>query len=51
MFKSSEVEGGGTAVAAAGSTDSSAVVSPIEEGEGGATPEGLTLRRLELALI
>ena len=29
---------------------SSAVISPIEEGEGGATPEGSTLGRLELAL-
>ena len=50
MSKSSEVEGGGTAVATAGSTDSSAIVSPVEEGGGGATPEDSTLGRLELAL-
>jgi len=48
MFKSSEVEGGGTA--AAGSTDTSAVVSPVKEREGGATPEDSTLGCLELAL-
>ena len=48
MSKSSEVDGGGVA-ATAGSIDSSAIVSPIEEGGGGATPEDSTLRRLELA--
>ena len=54
MSKSSEVEGGGTTVgtvAAVGSTDSSAIVSPVEEGGGGATLEVSTLGRLELALI
>ena len=50
MFESSEVEGGGTTVAA-GSIDFAAIVSPIEEGGGGATPEVSTLGRLELALI
>ena len=49
MFESFEVKGGGTA--AIGSTDSLAVVSLVEEGEGGATPEGSTLGHLELALI
>ena len=40
MSESSEAEGGGTAVAAtAGSTDFSAVVSPVKEGGGGVTPE------------
>ena len=47
MSESSKVEGGGTA----GSTDSSAAVSPVEEGRGGATPEDSTLGRLKLALI
>ena len=51
MSESSEVEGRGTAVAAIGSTDSSAIVSPVEEGGGGATPEDSTLERLKLALI
>ena len=50
MSKSFEVEGGGTTAAAAGSTDASAVVSPVEVGGGGATPEGSTLGRLELDL-
>ena len=49
MFKSSKAEGGEIAVAA-GSTDSTAVVSPVEEGGGGATPEVSTLGHLELAL-
>ena len=51
MLESSEVEGGGSAVAV-GSTYASAVGSP-EEGEGrGATPENdSTLEHLELALI
>jgi len=45
ISESSEVEGGGIAVAtAAGSTDSSTVVSPIEEEKGGATLENSTLR-------
>ena len=44
MSESSEVEGEGTAVAtAAGSTDSSAVVSLIEKGKGDATLENSTL--------
>ena len=51
MSKSSEVEGGGTAATAARSTDALAEVSLVEEGGGGATPEDLTLGRLELALI
>ena len=50
MSESSEVEGGGI-VAAVGSTNSSVIVSPVEDGEGGATPEDSTLGRLELALI
>ena len=51
MSESSEVEGGGKVVAAAvGSTDASVVVSPVEVGRGGATPEGSTLGHLELAL-
>ena len=52
MFESSEEEGGGTTVAviAVGSTDSSAIISPVEEGRGGAIPEVSTLGRLELAL-
>ena len=50
MSKSSKVEGGETVVAT-GSTDSTAVVSPVEEGGGGATPKVSTLGRLELALI
>ena len=52
MFESSEEEGGGPTIAAiaAGSTDSSAIVSPVEEGRGGAIPEVSTLGRLELAL-
>ena len=49
MSESFEVDGG--VAATVGSTDSSAIVSPIEEGGGGATPEDSTLRRLELALI
>ena len=51
MSKSSEVEGGGIAIAttAGGSTDALAEVSPVEEGGGGATPEGSTLGRLKLA--
>ena len=48
MSESSGVEGGGTATA--GSTDALAVVSHIEVGGGGATLEGSTLGRLELAL-
>ena len=51
MSESSEVKGGGTATAATGSTDSAVVVSPIEEGGRGATPDGSTLGCLELALI
>ena len=51
MSESSEVEGGGTAAATAGSIDSLAVESPVEEGGGGATPEDTTLGLLELALI
>ena len=51
MFESSEVDGGATLIAAARSTDSSAIVSPIEEGEEGATPKVSTLGRLELTLI
>lgn len=51
MFESSEVGGGGTTVVAslAWSMGSSAVASPVEEGGGGATPEGSALGRLELA--
>ena len=49
MSESFEVDGG--VAATVGSTDSTAIVSPIEEGGGGATPEDSTLRRLELALI
>ena len=53
MSESSDVEGGGTsaAVATAGSTDSVSIVSPVEEGGGGATPEVSTLGHLELTLI
>ena len=53
MSKSSKVEGGGTAAAAAltGSADASLEVAPVEEGGGGTVPEGSTLRRLELYLI
>ena len=51
MSESSEVEDGGTGAVAASSTDSSAVVSPIEEGGRGATLEDSTLGHLELALI
>ena len=52
MSESSEVEGKGTTAAAtARSTDASTEVSPIEDGREGATPENLTLGRLELALI
>ena len=51
MYESSEVEGGGTVVAAARSTDSLAIISPVEEGGGGATPEDSTLGRLQLAII
>ena len=50
MSESSEVEDGGTGVVAASSTDSSAVVSPVEEGGKGATLEDSTLRHLDLAL-
>ena len=54
MSKSSDVEGGGTSLAAAsvaGSIGSSAVVSPVKEGGGGATPKGSTLGCLKLAFI
>ena len=51
MFESSDVEGGGTAVAAVGSTNSSVVVSLVGKGGGGAIPEGSTIGCLELALI
>ena len=52
MSESFEVEGRGIAVAAiAGSTDSSTIVSPVEEGGRGATLEDSTLGHLELALI
>ena len=51
MSESSKVEGGGTVAVAVGSIDSSAVVSPVEEGGEGAIPEDLTLGHLELALI
>ena len=51
ISESFEVEGGGVAAVAAGSTDSLAVVSPVEEGRGGATSEDSTLGHLELALI
>ena len=50
MSKSSEVEAGGTAVAAAapiGLADASLEAIPVEEGGGGVVPEGLTLGRLE----
>ena len=50
MSESSKVKGGGTA-GTAGSTNSSAVASPVEEEGGGATPEDSTLGRLELSLI
>ena len=50
MSESFEVDGG--VAATVGSTDSSAIVSPVEEGGGGgATLEVSTLERLELALI
>ena len=39
MSESFELQGGGTATATTRSTDSSVVVSPVEEGEGGATLE------------
>ena len=48
MSESFEVEGGGTAVVVARSTDASAEVSLVEEGGGGATLEDSTLGRLEL---
>jgi len=47
MSESSEVDGGGIA---ARSTDALAEVLPVEVGGGDATPEGSTLRCLELAL-
>ena len=52
MSKSSEVDGGGTAAPTAptGSTNASPKVVPVEEGGGGAVPEGSTLGRLELSL-
>ena len=50
MSESSEVESGGTSIAT-GSIDFLAIVSLVEEGWGGATPEDSTLGRLELALI
>ena len=52
MSKSFEVDGGGTAVAAAptGSIDASPEVVPIEEGRG-VVPEGSTQGHLELSLI
>ena len=52
MSKSSEVDGGGTAVAAAptGSADASPEVVPVEEG-GGAIPKGSSQGHLELSLI
>ena len=52
MSKSSEVKGGGTAttVARTRSIDASPEVVPVEEGGGGAVPEGSTLGRLELSL-
>ena len=51
MLELFEVEGGGI-VAAVGSMDASAELSPIEEGGGGATAEDdSTLGHLELALI
>ena len=48
MSESSEVDSGGTT--ATGSTDASVEVSPVELGGGGATPEGSSLGRLEIAL-
>ena len=52
ISKSSEVEGGGIAVAAVGLTDASIIVSPVVEGGGeGATPKDSTLGHLKLALI
>ena len=51
MFESFEVESGATTAATAGSTDFLAIVSLVEEGGGGATPEDSTLERLKLALI
>ena len=51
MSKSFEVEGGGTVVATARLIDSLAIVSLIEEGGGGATPEDSILGHLELAFI
>ena len=52
MSKSFEVDGGGTAAAAAptGLVDASPEVVPVEE-EGGLVPEGSTQRLLELSLI
>ena len=52
MSKSSEVKGGGTTttVARTRSIDASPEVVPVEEGGGGAVPEGSTLGRLELSL-
>ena len=50
MLKSSKVDGGGTA-APTGSADASPEVVPVEEGRGGAVPEGSTQGCLELPLI
>ena len=53
MSKSSEANGGGTAIAVASSTglaDVSSEVVPVAEGVGGAVPEGSTLERLDLGL-
>ena len=53
MSESSEIGGRGTSAAVALATlsiGSPAIVSPVEEGGGGATSEGTTLGRLELAL-
>ena len=52
ILESSEVEGGGLAVAV-GSTNASAVESPEEEvgGGGGAPEEDSTLRHFEVPLI
>ena len=43
MSESSEVVSGGTSALAAVAPDASAVLTPVEEGGGGTTPEGSTL--------
>ena len=45
MSESSEIVSVGTSAPATAALDALAVASPVEEGGGGTTPEGLTLGR------